>query len=43
MSTNKSLTEKKLEEIEKTLNDDTDESQDMSYLSELEEVLNKLE
>ena len=33
---------KKLEEIEKTLNDDTDESQDMSYLSELEEVLNKL-
>jgi dUTP pyrophosphatase len=30
---------KKLEEIEKTL---TDESQDMSYLSELEEVLNKL-
>ncbi len=33
---------KKLEEIEKTLNDNTDESQDMSYLSELEEVLNKL-
>ncbi len=33
---------KKLEEIEKTLNDDTDENQDMSYLSELEEVLNKL-
>lgn len=33
---------KKLEEIEKTLNEDTDESQDMSYLSELEEVLNKL-
>ena len=33
---------KKLQEIEKTLNDDTDESQDMSYLSELEEVLNKL-
>jgi dUTP pyrophosphatase len=33
---------KKLEEIEKTLNDDTDESQDMSYLSELEDVLNKL-
>jgi dUTP pyrophosphatase len=33
---------KKLEEIEKTLNDDIDESQDMSYLSELEEVLNKL-
>ena len=33
---------KKLEEIEKTLNDDTDESQDMSYLSELEEVLKKL-
>ena len=32
---------KKLEEIEKTLNED-DESQDMSYLSELEEVLNKL-
>ena len=26
---------KKLEEIEKTLNDDTDETQDMSYLSEL--------
>jgi dUTP pyrophosphatase len=32
---------KKLEEIEKTLNED-DESQDMNYLSELEEVLNKL-
>ena len=32
---------KKLEEIEKTLNED-DESQDMSYLSELEEVLNKV-
>ena len=33
---------KKLEEIEKTLNEDDDENQDISYLSELEEVLNKL-
>lgn len=33
---------KKLEEIEKTLNEDDGENQDMNYLSELEEVLNKL-
>jgi dUTP pyrophosphatase len=33
---------KKLEEIEKTLNEDDGESHDMNYLSELEEVLNKL-
>jgi dUTP pyrophosphatase len=34
---------KKLEEIEKTLNEEDDgESHDMNYLSELEEVLNKL-
>jgi dUTP pyrophosphatase len=33
---------KKLEEIEKSINEDDGESQDMNYLSELEEVLNKL-
>ena len=33
---------KKLEEIEKTLNDDTDESHDMSFLNEIEGILNKL-